>query len=227
MANSDMIKDFIIYLYRKYNHALILLYYYVVYKWFAYLESTVKPEYIMFSRLDLHIPFIKEFVVPYVLWFGYIAVAMIYLGLVSRGDFIKLSVFMFTGMTICFIVYMVFPNGQNLRPEITGQDFFSNLIRTIYTGDTPTNSAPSIHVINSIAVHLGLANCEKLKDRLHVKAASFTLMLLIIMSTVFIKQHSILDVVYGVLVSMVLYVLIYGINNRTLFNFSKLEVDGQ
>lgn len=208
---------------RKYNHAIVLVYYFVVYKWFSYLESSVRPKYFMLSKLDMYIPFVKEFVVPYLIWFAYIAIIMIYLGLRSKYDFLKLSFFMFSGMSICFIIYTVLPNGQNLRPEIMGNDIFSSLVKMIYKNDTPTNSAPSIHVINAIAVHLALVNYEGLRNKICTKAASFILMIFIIMSTVFIKQHSILDVTYGIMLSIILYLLIYRINYRRLFDSLNLK----
>lgn len=219
-------KNFLLNLYKKYNHALILLYYCVLHKWFSYLESSMRPKYFMFSEIDMKIPFVKEFVIPYIIWFAYIAVVMVYLGLRSKYDFLKLSLFMFSGMSICLVIYTLFPNGQNLRPEIIGNDIFSNLVRMIYKNDTPTNCAPSIHVINAIAVHFALINYENLKNKIYVKAISFILMLLIIMSTVFIKQHSILDVIYGIMLSIPLYLLIYKINYKPMSDFIKPGIEG-
>lgn len=216
-------KTFIVNLYRKYNHAAILLYYFVIHKWFSYLEVSVRPRFYMFSKLDIYIPFVKEFVIPYLAWFAYIAVALIFLGFKSKVDFIKLSVFMFSGMSICLFIYSLFPNGQSLRPEIVGTDIFANLVRMVYSSDTPTNSAPSIHVVNSMAVHFSLVNYKGFSEKKYIKAASFIIMLLIIMSTVFIKQHSILDVVYGFILSMILYIFIYKINYSTLFGSLNLN----
>lgn len=215
-------KNFILNICKKYSHAVILLYYFVILKWFSYLEAVVVPRYTMFSKIDHYIPFVPVFVVPYLIWFAYIAVAMTYLGLTSRQDFIKLSIFMFSGMSICMVIYTFLPNGQDLRPEVVaGNDVFSQLVRMIYEKDTPTNSAPSMHVLNSIAVHLAIVNCENLKSRKVVKASSFVLMVLIIMSTVMIKQHSVLDGIYAIILSMILYMLIYKVKYKALFSFGK------
>lgn len=215
--------EYIIGICKKYSYTVILLYYLIIGKWFSYLEATIRPKYYMFSRLDPYIPFIKEFVIPYLLWFSFIVITLVYLGLTSKYDFLKLCIFMFSGMTICLIIYGLFPNGQNLRPEIAGNDIFSNLVRLVYSNDTPTNSAPSIHAVNSIAVYLALVNCDKLKDKKAVKLTAFISMLLIIMSTVFIKQHSILDVVYGIILSTVLYLAIYKASYTRLYGFIKAK----
>jgi len=200
---------------KKYNHAFILLYYFVILAWFRYLEYVVSvPRYTMYSKVDDYIPFVSIFVVPYMLWFAYIAVTMVYFCFKSKEDFLLLSIFMFAGMTICLIIYTLFPNGQNLRPEIVGNDIFSRIIKWLYDFDTPTNSAPSMHVLNSIAVHISIARYDGFKNNKVIKAGSFVLMVSIILSTVFIKQHSIMDVMYGILLSVILYFIIYKDNYR-------------
>lgn len=207
---------------KKYNHALILLYYIVILAWFRLLEYfNTAPRHIMYSKLDDYIPFVSIFVIPYFLWFAYIAAAMVYFCLRSREDFLKLSIFMFSGMTVCLIIYTLFPNGQNLRPEVVGNDIFSLVIKWLYDFDTPTNSAPSMHVLNSVAVHISIARYSGFKKSRLLKSGSFILMVLIILSTVFLKQHSVMDVMYGLLLSAILYVLVYKTKFKGLQNLWK------
>lgn len=175
------------------------------------------PKYIMYSRIDDYIPFVKEMVVPYLFWYIYIIMALVYLGWTSKKDFYNLAFFMFIGMTICFAVYAIFPNGQNLRPVIRGNDIFSRLVYYIYVTDTPTNSAPSMHTLDAIAVHVAVMKCEALQKKFWIRAGSFITMILIIMSTVMLKQHSILDVIYGIILSAVLYLAIYKFDMIKIF----------
>lgn len=207
---------------KKHKHFLVLLYYIIIYLLYYYTEKITKPKYFMYSRLDDYIPFIKYMVIPYLFWYVYIVMALIYLGFNSKEDFYKLTFFMFTGMTICFIIYLTFPNGQNLRPVIVENDFFSNLIRNIYIKDTPTNSAPSMHVVDTIAVHKSIIKCDKLKNKKWLHISSRIVMLSIIASTVMIKQHSILDVLYGIGLSLILYFVIYKLNVLQYLNVKKL-----
>lgn len=193
----------------KHKHFFLLLLYGVLQLWFIYLERTIVPEYTMFSKIDLHIPFVKEFVVPYLYWYIYMGAAFLYLGIVSKRDYYKLYIMMFLGMVIAYIIYIIFPNGQNLRPIITENDIFSRTIKLIYSTDTPTNVAPSIHVFNSIAVHIALISCSKLKDNCFIKWSSFIIMVSICASTVFIKQHSIVDGFWGTVLAIILYQVIY------------------
>jgi len=197
----------------QYKHFSILTYYIVIFSLYNIYEKLITvPKYYMYSRLDDYIPFVKEMVIPYLFWYIYIIIALIYLGFTSKKDFYDFTIFMFSGMTICFIIYAIFPNGQNLRPAIKGTDIFSRMVYFIYTTDTPTNCAPSMHVLDSVAVHIALSKCEALKNKFWVKFASFITMVLIIMSTVMLKQHSILDVIYGIILSLLLYIIIYKFN---------------
>ncbi len=173
-------------------------------------RKNIKPIYYMFSKIDNYIPFVKEFIIPYLFWYVYFIGAFIYFGFVSRKDFMRLFVFIFGGMTISIFIYMLFPNAQNLRPVIAETaDPFLRMIKNLYTIDTPTNVAPSMHVINSIAVHSAVGNHKALKRNWWVKIISFICMVSISASTVLIKQHSIKDVAWSFVLSSALYISIY------------------
>lgn len=195
----------------EYKHFLILLLFIPLQMFFLYCEKKVVPEYFMYSKLDSYIPFVKEFIVPYLFWYIYMIFAFAYLGFFSKKEFYKLFLFIFMGMLISCVIYLIFPNGQNLRPVITEKDVFSNIIKDIYTIDTPTNVAPSIHVINSIAVHSALTHYPKFGNNKKAKWMSFISCIVISFSTVFVKQHSIKDIAWAVVLSILLYIIIYGI----------------
>ena len=193
------------------KHFFLLLLWPVLLLIFFFCEQRLVPEYYMYSRIDDHIPFVKEFVVPYIIWYFYIAFGFIYLGLTSKKDFYKLVIYMFVGMSVSYVIYILFPNAQNLRPLITENDIFSRVIRYLYQIDTPTNVCPSLHVFNAIAVDAALRNCEVFRKKKFFKEISFICMLSASASTVLIKQHSILDVFWGVVLAGVLYSAVYWI----------------
>jgi membrane-associated phospholipid phosphatase len=193
----------------EYKHLALVSYYFIVQILYYYTEAKVVPRYFMECRLDNYIPFIKYFIVPYLFWFAYMAIGFIYLGIKSKPEFLRLCLYMFSGMTLCYILYMVFPNGQRLRPVITETDVFSRAIQRIYQTDTPTNVAPSIHVYNSLAVHIGLLHYKPFQMNKWARWSSFVCMLLIILSTVFIKQHAILDVFWSFVLAFPLYLVVY------------------
>lgn len=181
--------------------------------WFAYCEKTVVPKYIMHTKIDDHIPFIKEFVIFYCLWYFYYAFGLIYTGFTSKSDYFKLYIFIFGGSALCYTLYLLYPNAQYLRPVITQKDIFSQTIKSIYTVDTPTNVCPSLHVFISIAVDSALRNSKKFNKNKFMVSVSFLTMILISISTLFIKQHSIIDVLYGALLGIIFYIPLYAIPN--------------
>lgn len=185
--------------------------YFLVYlTWFALLEKYVDGRYLIHSWLDTKIPFMEIFIIPYMLWFGYVAVTMVYFCLKSRRDFVRTSLFLCLGMTICLIIYTIFPSIINLRPtSFPRQNIFSYLVNFIYSVDTPTNVCPSIHCLNSIGIHIGIMKSEVLKNNKKVRVGSGILMVSICLSTVFIKQHSIIDFFAAVILSAFMYYIAY------------------
>ena len=84
-----------------------------------------------------------------------------------------------------------------------------DMVRFLYQIDTPTNVLPSIHVFNSVAVAIAVAECESLRENTRVVRASNVLAILIICSTVFLKQHTVLDVVTALILNLACFWLIY------------------
>ena len=148
-----------------YSHAWVLLYAFIYFPWFTYLERHVTDNYfVIHSIFDDYIPFCEYFIIPYLLWFAYIAVTLGYLFFNDKQGFYKASAIMFSGMTIFLIICTVFPNGLNLRPEVFMRDNFCiELVKRIYQTDTPTNVLPSLHVYNSICCYIAISHCEKLQ----------------------------------------------------------------
>ena len=180
---------------KKYNHAWVFLYGLIYLPWFAYLEKTVTTHfYEIHSKIDDYIPFIEYFIVPYLLWFGYVFVGGLFIFLTDKKEFYKMAAFGVIGMTLFLIICTVFPNGLHLRPATFARDnMFVDMVKRLYATDTPTNVLPSIHVYNSIMIAIAIGRSKRLDNKRWIKTASYVLAILIILSTVFLKQHSILD----------------------------------
>lgn len=170
---------------------------------------TVYPKYITNVAFDNRIPFVKEFVIPYILLFPYIAYGIIYTGMHSKKNYYKLIVFLAGSMALSCAIYAMFPNGQTLRPVVKGNDVFSVLVRFIYASDTPTDVCPSMHVIDAIAVNTALFNTDAFSKHRCLKALSFVTMIFMCLSTVLIKQHAIFDVFCGLITAAVFYFALY------------------
>ena len=113
-------------------------------------------------------------------------------------------------MTLFLLISTLYPNGHYLRPTTFERDnIFTRLCAFLYSTDTATNLFPSIHVYNSVGVHLAVVKSERFGKDKKVKTISFILMFSIILSTMFIKQHSTFDVLTALLLSAVMYRVVY------------------
>ena len=202
---------------QKYKHAWILVYALIYIRWFSYLEKTITVHtgyHVMHARLDDLIPFNEYFVIPYFIWFGYVAVTVLYLMIHNKDDYYRLCAFLFTGMTISLIICSIFPNGTDFRPQVDpDKNLCSYLVYHLYQTDTCTNVFPSIHCYNSIGCHIAIMQSREIERSKHgrlIRWSSFVLCLLICMATMFLKQHSVLDVCGAVLMAMVMYGVVYG-----------------
>lgn len=195
----------------KYKHAIPSLIYAVIYMvWFGYLERTVKHYKLIHVALDDYIPFCEVFIIPYLLWFIYVAVVLLYFFFKDKDEYFKTCAFLFTGMTVFLIISTLWPNGQRLRPFILPRDnVFTRLVAMIYSTDTPTNLWPSIHVYNSLGCHFAIIKSRHFIKHRGIRFASLILCISIIMSTMFIKQHSVFDVTTAFIMAAIMYVLVY------------------
>lgn len=165
----------------------------------------------MHTRLDDYIPFNEYFVIPYLLWFVYVAGAVLYFFFTSRQEYYRLCTFLFTGMTLSLMICTFFPNGTDLRMPVDSQkNICSFFVSLIHAADTSTNVFPSIHVYNSLGVHAAVMNSLVLQNRHGVRRLSFFLMIAICLSTMFLKQHSVTDVIGAMLLAYLIYAFVYG-----------------
>lgn len=196
---------------KKYGHIWTIGYAFIYIPWFFYLERTVTRGYtVMHIALDDKIPFNEYFIIPYLLWFVYVAGALVYFFFTNKQDYYRLCIFLFTGMTIFLLICTFFPNGTDLRTVVDPQkNFCSWLVSVLHQADTSTNVFPSIHAFNSLGVHFAVMNSKALKDKKLVRWGSFVLMVAICLSTMFLKQHSAVDVLGAIIMAYVMYPFVY------------------
>jgi len=206
------------------------MYLFIYLPWFYYIEKTITPGlpiiHIMHCSFDDLIPFCEYFIIPYISWFFYIVFGclfVLYKG--SDSEFFKLGLSLVIGMSLAMTICMIYPTGLNLRPIVLPRhNIFSTLVSMLYLTDTPTNVFPSVHVFNSLAIHISLSKLKVLENYKWVKNCSLVWCILICLSTVFIKQHSLLDVSAAIVMMTVLYTAIYVLDYSKLFSRNKEEI---
>lgn len=198
----------------KYSQCWVLLYFFLYLPWFWLLEQRDTAHCtIVQLRIDHMIPFCEYFIVPYLLWFFFIAAGIAYLLFTQpKGDFYRFAGVLFGGMTVCLVIYSLFFTGLNLRPHIDpDKNLFTRLVAQLWAVDTSTNVCPSIHVFATMAVHAALTRCHFNLRHPVLYGVSSILSVLIVLSTVFLKQHSVLDVVCAFLLLWTMHRMIYGV----------------
>ncbi len=199
----------------RYSHSWVFLYLLIYLPWFTWLERTyakLSDCNIIHTALDDKIPFCEYFVIPYFLWFLYVPLVILILFFTSKKEFYQTCGFLFGGMTICLLICTFFPNGQNLRQyaDLTSRDnIFIQILSALYKTDTDTNVFPSIHVFNSIGIHIAVMKGSFFANKKWIKLSSFILCVLIILSTMFLKQHSVLDGIGAGILAVIMYCLVY------------------
>ena len=83
------------------------------------------------------------------------------------------------------------------------------MVGMIYGLDTATNVFPSIHVFNSIGAFIAINKNEKLQKIKWLQWSAFILTILICLSTVYLKQHSVMDIFGAIVLSIVMYFIVY------------------
>lgn len=189
------------------QNALVCIIFFAVYfTWFFLLEKYMSPKHVVYSKLDDLIGFNEYFIIPYTAWFFYVAATLLAFMLYAPDDFYATAMFLFPGMIICLIIFTFFPSAQNLRPNVFLRDnIFVDMVKNLYSIDTPTNVCPSIHVLNSVGIHIGIVKSSLFRNNGIIKTVSLILAISICLSTIFLKQHSIVDVFYALILCLVLY----------------------
>jgi len=170
--------------------------------------------YPMHCAWDDAIPFCEYFLIPYLFWFIFLVGMHVYTLLFEPESFKNMMRFIMLTYSVALLIYILFPNCQQLRPASFERDnIFTRFMPAWYQFDTNTNVCPSLHVIGSAAVMF----CAWHSKRFGTAGwrAAFTLAaLLISVSTVFLKQHSVIDVLMAALICLTAYFAVYKRRDR-------------
>lgn len=159
--------------------------------------------------LDDVVPFCEYFIIPYVLWYVLIVGSLIYFGLYNTDNFRNMQKFIIITQVVAMVIYILFPNRQDLRPEVFPRDnVFTWLLGIIYKADTNTGVCPSLHVAYSI----GIASTWLKEKSASIPWKSFVtfLVFMICISVAFVKQHSVVDIFAAIPVCLLAEWMVFG-----------------
>lgn len=173
----------------------------IVFNFIAYTGTkylTLNAEcYDFTTSLDEAIPFVPWFMLFYILAYAQWVGNYVYHTRLGREKYYHIVTADLISKVICFVVFLIFP-ATIVRPEVTGTGFWDCVTRIIYALDTPTSLLPSIHCVES---WLCFRASLMMKDAPRWYApAQFVFTLLVLASTVLVKQHFVVDILAGVIV---------------------------
>jgi len=155
----------------------------------------------MFVEFDKMIPFIPEWV-----WV-YLTVYMIFLiplfGLSDRRLLKTVMSSYITVMLICYVFFYFYPV-EYPRPEFVVKDFSTWALSLVYKNDKPWNCFPSSHCAMAMMAALVLLEINWFFGLWGMAVA-----ISIGISTLFIKQHFIIDVISGFSLSILVYYVFF------------------
>ena len=179
----------------EYKHLLFLLGWVGYFIMYFLTERLIPAEkcYPVHCVLDDIVPFCEYFVIPYVGWYVLIVGSLLYFALYNPDGFVKLMKFIITTQVVATIIYIVFPNRQDLRPlYFERENIFTAIVNLLYTCDTNTGVCPSLHVAYSVGI---ASTWLKEKDASWICKGLITLFcFMVCISVAFVKQHSVVDI---------------------------------
>ena len=173
--------------------AVILLYAIYTSLFFLIEQLNLPARWTIVCPLDDLIPFVPQAVIPYCLWHIELAVFLLaFLRYQPREEFLRAALTMWAGMMTALVFYLIVPNEIHLRPAaIDGSGFSVALTRLIWTLDNTKNVCPSIHVISALIMN---EETVRVSRKPALKIGVTLLNAAIIVATMLLKQHSIIDV---------------------------------
>lgn len=172
--------------------------------------SPVNGYHLIHCPLDDMIPFQEWFFIPYAVWYVGIVGMHLYTMVYDVPAFKKYTKFLIISMSTSTAIFILYPSCQQLRPEaFPRENLLTDIVGLLYRLDTNTNVFPSEHVIGAIAVFASSMHTKGLHAPMKTTVNGI-ITILICMSTVFLKQHSILDVMAAIPICLVAYWICYG-----------------
>ncbi|MEP7103576.1 MAG: phosphatase PAP2 family protein [Candidatus Dojkabacteria bacterium] len=152
------------------------------------------------TQVDKQIPLISVFIIPYliapVLWIGFIIYANFKF---ERNNIKRINISFILAGVISSLIYIFIPTFVS-RVEVHSNNFFSNLVSWLYANDNAYNAAPSGHTFYTVLCYLFLRKLYPKYNLGFLIVAS-----LIVLSTLFTKQHNIADVIIGIIFALFVY----------------------
>ena len=195
----------------RFSHMKLLLGWVFYFSMYFITENLIPAErcHPIHCALDDLIPFNEFFVIFYVGWYLLVFGTLAYTLFFDVENFKRVQTYIIITQVIAMACYVLYPSRQDLRPEVFERNnILTALMAFIYSFDTSTGVCPSLHVGYSLGILSTALKDPNLKKGW--KAALGFVVFMICLAVCFVKQHSVLDVLWALPMCLVAEILVFG-----------------
>lgn len=195
----------------RFSHILLLIGTWSIYFILYFVTENLIPAencHVIHCALDDRMPFCEYFAIFYTGWYFLVGGSLAYYFFYDVERFRQLDLYIFVTQVVAMLCYILYPSRQDMRPEVfERQNIFTFIMGLIYAFDTSTGICPSLHVAYSLAI-LSVVWKDRYVRPIW-KGLLLILVVLISLSTAFVKQHSMVDVFWAIPTALVGEIFIY------------------
>ena len=192
---------------KKYIKYLIIITILLILQGFSYFitKQMISNYHVMKSIIE--VPLIKEFIYAYNFWYPFLIISTFLVFKYDNKLFRPLIYTIILVDIMALITFFIYPT-EMIRPEIQVSDFTTWFIDFTYKTDTPAvNCLPSLHCILTFICIFYVLVSKNIKW--YKKLIMFIIAILIVLSTVFIKQHIVEDIILAFIYTFIGILIIY------------------
>ena len=168
--------------------------------------------------IDDRIPFVPVFMLIYIYSYIFWITGPIIASLTEKRNFINYLYMLLATWVICFLLLLFLPTyidreAEGVLEYAARPGILNWMSRVIYTADGGRygyNLFPSLHCISSMNCYLAIRRRPEISRDIRVYSA--VMVVLIALSTVFTKQHYFMDVVSGLVIPVLCYIIVWKID---------------
>lgn len=157
--------------------------------------------------IDAKIPLVPWFVYFYFLTFPLGFVTFFYLAYANKKNLYNICLTMIISFAISGIIYF-FWQTEMTKPVLEPTSFTNKFLLWTWGSTNPINCFPSQHCFMAIAMIIACLTAGK-NMNIWFKIPTILISIMIILSTVFLKQHFLLDFVTSFLIMVPIYLLVH------------------
>lgn len=180
---------------------LVGLAFFSIYPTTNWLTGLGSQHYSLFLANELRLPFVPEFIWLYLSMYGLFALPPFFLDPVELK---RLAKELILATCISGTTFLVLPARLGFSRTLPEDEFYRGLFQGLFFVDQPFNLVPSLHVVYSTTISLAVI----VRASTPVRTLLSVWLVLIVLSTVLVHQHHLLDVVAGVALALLMRLLL-------------------